>query len=57
MRSRMLGVLSVCIGTGPIGFVWLGWLSDRIGAPQATAMTGVAGLLALAMTWPMWRKI
>ena len=55
MRSRMLGVLSVCIGTGPIGFVWLGWLADRIGAPQATAMTGVMGLLALAATRPLWR--
>ena len=57
MRSRMLGVLSVCIGTGPIGFVWLGWLADRIGAPHAMAVTGVIGLLALAATWPMWRRI
>jgi predicted MFS family arabinose efflux permease len=57
MRSRIMGVLSVCIGTGPIGFVWLGWLADRIGAPQATAMTGAMGLLALAATWPLWRRI
>jgi len=57
MRSRILGVLSVCIGTGPFGFVWLGWLADGIGAPHATAVTGVLGLLALAATWPMWRRI
>ena len=57
MRSRIMGVLSVCIGTGPIGFVWLGWLADRIGAPQATALTGAMGLLALAATWPLWRRI
>jgi predicted MFS family arabinose efflux permease len=57
MRSRIMGVLSVCIGTGPIGFVWLGWLADRIGAPHATALTGVMGLMALAMTWPLWRRI
>ncbi len=57
MRARIMGVLSVCIGTGPIGFVWLGWLADRIGAPQATAMTGAMGLLALAATWPLWRRI
>lgn len=57
MRSRVLGVLSVCIGTGPIGFVWLGWLADRIGAPHATAVTGIIGLLALAATWSMWRRI
>jgi MFS family permease len=57
MRSRILGVLSVCIGTGPIGFLWLGWLADRIGAPHALAITGVLGLLALAATRPMWRQI
>jgi MFS family permease len=57
MRSRILGVLSVCIGTGPIGFLWLGWLADGIGAPLATAVTGAIGLLALAATWPLWRRI
>jgi hypothetical protein len=57
MRSRVLGVLSVCIGTGPIGFVWLGWLADRIGAPNATAVTGALGLAALAATYPLWRRI
>jgi MFS family permease len=57
MRSRILGVLSVCIGTGPIGFVWLGWLADRIGAHNATAATGVVGLVALAATWRLWRAI
>lgn len=57
MRSRVLGVLSVCIGTGPIGFVWLGWLADQIGAPTATAVTGLIGLVALAATRPMWRTI
>jgi MFS family permease len=57
MRSRILGVLSVCIGTGPIGFVWLGWLADQIGAQHATAATGVVGLCALAATWRFWRGI
>lgn len=57
MRSRILGVLSVCIGTGPIGFIWLGWLADLVGAPNAIAVTGVVGLLALAMTWRLWRRI
>ena len=57
MRSRVLGVLSVCIGTGPIGFVWLGWLADRIGAHHATVVTGALGLLALAAAQPLWRRI
>jgi hypothetical protein len=57
VRSRVLGVLAVCIGTGPIGFLWLGWLADRIGAPDAMAITGGAGLLALIAIYPMWRRI
>ena len=57
MRSRILGVLTVCIGTGPIGFLWLGWLADRIGSHNATAVTGVLGLLAMAATWRWWREI
>lgn len=57
MRSRLLGVLTVCIGTGPIGFFWLGWLADHIGAHNATAVTGVLGLLALAATWRWWKEI
>ena len=57
MRSRILGVLTVCIGTGPIGFLWLGWLADRIGAHNATAVTGAVGLLAMAATWRWWKEI
>jgi MFS family permease len=57
MRSRLYGVLSVCIGVGPIGFLTLGVLADAIGAPLATAMTGTLGLLALAATRRWWRQL
>ena len=57
MRSRILGVLSVCIGTGPIGFIALGMLADAIGAPWATAASGITGLLALLLTRRLWRVI
>jgi MFS family permease len=57
MRSRIMGVLSVCIGTGPLGFLWLGWLADRIGAPEATAVTGALGLAMLLALRPLWRTI
>jgi MFS family permease len=57
MRSRVLGVLSVCIGIGPIGFVHLGLMADAIGAPWATVTTGIEGLLMLALTFRWWRVI
>ena len=57
MRSRILGVLSVCIGIGPLGFVGLGLLADAVGANGATAAFGAAGLVALVGTWPLWRWI
>ena len=57
MRSRVLGVLSVCIGIGPIGFMHLGLLADAIGAPWATAATGGEGILALVLTRSWWRPL
>ena len=57
MRPRIMGVLSVCIGTGPLGFLWLGGLADQVGAPAATAITGALGLAALLALRPLWRAI
>lgn len=57
MRSRTLGVLSVCIGVGPVGFVALGMLADAIGAQWATAASGLTGLLMMLLTRPLWRSI
>ena len=46
-RSRVLGVLTLCIGTGPIGFLHVGWLAETFGAPVALMVTASEGLLAL----------
>jgi MFS family permease len=57
MRSRVYGVLSVCIGIGMPGFILIGLLSGVIGAPWATAAMGVAGLVALTLTRRWWRPL
>ena len=57
MRSRMYGVLSVCIGVGPLGFLGLGLLAEAIGAPLATALSGVVGLAALVVARRWWGRL
>jgi MFS family permease len=57
MRSRLYGVLSVCIGSAPIGFLFLGLLADAAGATAATAASGIVGLLVLLATRRWWRRL
>jgi hypothetical protein len=57
MRARMLGLLSVSIGTGPIGFLQVGLLADAIGAQLAIITTSAEGMLALVLTRHFWREI
>jgi hypothetical protein len=47
-RSRILGIITVCIGTGPLGVLAIGTLSDWFGASWAILVMAVAGLVALA---------
>jgi MFS family permease len=57
MRSRVYGVLSVCIGIGMVGFILIGLLAGLIGAPWATAVTGAEGIAALLLTRRWWRPL
>jgi predicted MFS family arabinose efflux permease len=57
MRARILGLLSVSIGTGPIGFLQVGLLADALGAQLAIIVSGCEGLLALLLTRRLWRDI
>jgi len=57
MRSRVYGVLSVCIGIGMAGFIQIGLLAGLIGASWAAAATGTAGLVAMLLTRRWWRPL
>jgi MFS family permease len=57
MRSRIYGVLSVCIGVGMIGFIHLGLLAGLIGASWATATIGVEGIVVMLLTRRFWRAL
>lgn len=55
MRGRVLGLLSVCIGTGPLGILHLGLMVTLLGPSLATTVIGLEGLLAMAAVW-VWIK-
>jgi MFS family permease len=56
-RARVLGILSVCIGSAVFGFLGLGLAAGRYGAVTASAFWALAGLVSLALTWPWWRAV
>jgi predicted MFS family arabinose efflux permease len=59
MRGRVMGVLVVCIGAGPIGALHVGLLADLFGAPTAllvSAFEGLAALAIAALVWPELRR-
>jgi len=54
-RSRMMGVLALCIGSGQIGFLHLGILADWLGAAPAVGVMAIEGLIALAIV-AIWMR-
>jgi predicted MFS family arabinose efflux permease len=49
-HGRVMGILSACIGTQPLGSLWIGFLASRMGAPVAT---GLNAALAFALMMPV----
>ena len=48
MRGRVLGILSVCIGTNPFGALWVGLVTTYVGAPAAFGAGAALALLLMA---------
>ena len=46
-RGRAMGILSACIGTQPLGTLWVGFFASRVGAPAATAAGAALALLLM----------
>jgi MFS family permease len=57
MRSRLMGMVTVGIGTGPLGILTAGLLSDHVGPRDAVMTMAALGLLAtLALTTTLRRR-
>ncbi len=57
MRTRVMGVLVVCIGAGPIGVLHLGLMAEWLGAQQALTVMAIEGLLAIAISALLWPEL
>jgi MFS family permease len=54
IRSRLMGLLTVCIGAGPIGILLVGALASilgPLGAVDAIELTGLAAVIAAGSVW------
>jgi len=54
-RLEAMGLLTMCIGIAPVGFLAVGWLAGWLGAPAAAVICALCGLCCLLVTWPVWR--
>lgn len=50
MRGRVLGVLAVTIGTGPVAALAVGTIAETAGAPAAVMTIAIGGLILLGIT-------
>ena len=60
MRGRYLGLMSICIGAGVIGFANVGWMAEAFGAKWALVIMAAEGAVAatvLALSWKaLWAE-
>lgn len=57
VRSRLMGIVTVCIGTGPVGQLAAGAISDQIGPRGAVIVLAAAGLVLTAwLSWALGRR-
>ena len=56
IRSRQLGLLTVSMGTGPLGQLLIGVMSARFGPLPAVAASACMGLLLLALVGLRWTQ-
>jgi MFS family permease len=56
-RGGAMGILSACIGTQPLGTLWLGVLATAIGVAPAMGVNSLLALAAIApVAVPLWRR-
>jgi MFS family permease len=49
LRSRQMGLITVCIGMAPLGQILMGVLSEQFGVRGGVLVSGLTGLAALGV--------
>ena len=59
-RNRVMGVLAMCIGFGPVGILHVGFLAHMLSASTAVSIIAMEGFIALCIAgwyWPELRQL
>jgi hypothetical protein len=56
IRSRLMGLLTVCIGMGPLGILLMGAIADFAGPLVAIDVVAASGFVAVTAIGLVWRR-
>lgn len=56
IRSRLMGLLTVCIGMGPLGILLFGAVADAVGPMLAIDLVATVGLVCVAASGLWWTR-
>tara|TARA_R110002096_G_scaffold13334_1_gene47331 strand:- start:188 stop:1447 length:1260 start_codon:yes stop_codon:yes gene_type:complete len=56
-RNRVMGVLAMCIGFGPLGILHVGFLAHLFGASTAVSIIATEGFIALCVAGWYWSEL
>ena len=55
IRSRLMGLLTVCIGTGPLGILLMGFIAAAVGPRLSISLVASVGFVLVALSGLYWR--
>lgn len=56
IRSRLMGLLTVCIGMGPLGILLMGTVADFVGPMLAVDIVASTGFVSVCVIGVVWRR-